>query len=368
MENKELNERKKNILKLIVTEYIETIDPISSQTIIDKYGLDVSSATIRNDMAELEKLGYIEKTHYSSGRMPSNKGYEFYVNNLMCEGCLREDEIKYINDKLNDQIEELEELSKITTNTISEITHYTAISVNPDIKKQIIEEIKFVLIGTNTLMAIILTTDGLIKETIIKLSERILEEQVNILTAFFNNKLKGKSISEIHLPLEKYIIEEINLKASVIRPIAKELAKIINQKKEIYCKGYNKILDNPEFEKNNLAKKFYKILDEEDEIEKILSNSSEEDFKVYIGNAKDGLEDLSIVTFKNTVRGRDYGTIGIIGPTRMDYSKVISVLKYINKKLNMGRKVQEIGFPIKLLPTGFKLLKEPKDSERRENE
>ena len=314
-------------------------------------------------MMALEKMGYLEKTHLSSGRVPSNKGYEFYINNLLDDKNLSIDEIKYINSKLKDNIFEIEELTKIATNTISEVTHYTAISIAPNMSDQIIQEIKFMLLGNRMLMAVILTEDGMVKETIIKFNDDISQEQVDTLTVFFNNKLKGRPLSLINVPLEKYIINEMNVKANVIKPIAKKLTQFINSSDELYYKGADRLLDNPEFRSNELAKKFYGILDNGETIVNLLSGNVDssfetDDFKIYIGNSENGLKDLSIIAFKNEVNGKDMGTIGIIGPTRMNYSKVISALKYINKKLNEGEKIENIKIPLMLGNGNIRFLEE----------
>ena len=181
----ELDNRKKRILQAIVNEYVNTIEPVSSNSIIKKYNLECSSATVRNEMAELEKKGLLEKTHTSSGRVPSNKGYRFYVDELLNDNDLDVNEIKYINSKLQNKVDEMEELTKIATNTISEITHYTTIAIEPSALKQKIEEIKFVLLGNRMLMAIILTETGTIKETIIKFDKDINQEQVDTLSLMF---------------------------------------------------------------------------------------------------------------------------------------------------------------------------------------
>jgi heat-inducible transcription repressor hrcA len=330
----ELDDRKKRILQAIVNEYIDTIEPVSSGSLIGKYGLDCSSATVRNDMAELEKEGFLEKTHTSSGRVPSTKGYQFYVDKLLNEKDLSLNEIKYINSRLKSRIDEMEELTKIATNTISEVTHYTTVSIEPNAAKQRIQEIKFVLLGSRMLMAVILTETGTIKETIIKFNKDINQEQVDTLNIIFNNKLKGEYLSEINMPMEQYIMNEMAYRVDVIKPIVDQISKLINDESKVYLKGANQVLDNPEFRSNDLAKRFFGLLDRRDFISEILDNDS--DFNVYIGNEENGLKDFSIVTFRNKVAGKDLGTIGIIGPTRMDYSKVISVLKYINKELNKG--------------------------------
>ena len=328
----ELDNRKKRILQAIVNEYIDTVEPVSSGSLIGKYGLDCSSATVRNDMAELEKEGFLEKTHTSSGRIPSTKGYRFYVDKLLSEKNLSLNEIKYINSKLESKANEMEELTKIATNTISEVTHYTTVSIEPNAGKQRIQEIKFVLIGSRMLMAIILTEMGTIKETIIKFDRDINQEQVDTLNTIFNNKLKGQYLSLINMPLEQYIMNEMSYRVDVIKPIINQIKKLINVESRMYLKGADRALDNPELKTGNLAKSFLGLLDRRDFIEELLG--SDEDFNVYIGNEENGLKDLSIVTFRNIVAGKDLGTIGIIGPTRMDYSKVISVLKYVNKELN----------------------------------
>lgn len=331
----ELNDRKKRILQAIVNEYIDTIEPVSSSSLIQKYGLDCSSATVRNDMAELEKIGYLEKTHTSSGRVPSNKGYRFYVDKLLNDKNLNINEIKYINSKLENKVSQMEELTKIATNTISEVTHYTTVAIGPNASRQKIEEIKFVLLGSRMLMAVILTETGTIKESIIKFEKDITAEQVDTLNIIFNNKLKGKLLSSIDMPIEQYIMSEMNYRIDVIKPIVDQISKVINDETRIYLNGANKAFDNPEFESSEFARNFMNLLDRKEFILDLLENS--EDFNVYIGNEVNGLKDFSIVTFKNKVAGKDLGTIGIIGPTRMDYSKVISVMKYINKELNKGK-------------------------------
>lgn len=328
----ELDNRKKRILQAIVNEYVDTIEPVSSNSLIKKYGLTCSSATVRNDMAELEKEGYLEKTHTSSGRIPSNKGYRFYVDKLLNDNDLNINEIRYINSKLQNKVDEMEELTKIATNTISEVTHYTAISVEPNTLKQRISEIKFVLLGSNLMMAVILTEEGTIKETIIKFDKEITEDQVNTLNVIFNNKLKGKLLSTINVPMKEYIMKEMNYRIDVIRPIIDQINKVINDDARIYLKGANETLENPEFKSYETTKKFLKLLDEKNLITELVDNDDE--FNIYIGNEVDGLNDFSLITFKNKVKGKDFGTIGIIGPTRMDYSKVVSVLKYIKNILN----------------------------------
>ena len=330
-----LDERKKRVLQAIVEEYIKTAEPVSSNAIMNLEGLECSSATIRNEMAELEKLGYIEKTHISSGRVPSEKGYRYYVDELLEDDKITVDEIEYISNKLETKVNELEDLTQIASSTISEITHYTTVTIGPNSDVQLIENIKFVLLSPRMMMAVILTDNGLVKETIIKFDEDITENQVNTLSYMFNNKLKGQPITKIDKPLEKYLVDEMKYSVNLIKPIIVQMKKVVEEER-VHLEGAKQLFDLPEFNSLEVAKNFVNILDEKELMADMLNNGYAKDINVYIGeeNEKEELKDFSIVTFKHRIGNKDLGTIGIIGPKRMDYSKVISVMKYINKKLN----------------------------------
>ena len=331
---KVLDDRKKRILQAIVDEYIATAEPVSSGAITQNYDLDFSSATIRNEMAELEKRGYLDKPHTSSGRVPSAKGYRFYVDELLKDDNISVEEIKYIQSKLNQKVNEIEELTKVATTTLSEITHYTSVAVGPKTKLQLIEEIKFVLLGSRMLMAVIVTDRGLVKETIIKFEKDITESQVETINNLFRNKLTGKPLDRIDKPMEEYLMAELNYSIDVIKPIIEQINKIVEEE-QIYLEGTNKAFELPEFKSLNVAKNFINLLDTKEVMVDILNSGFAKDINVYIGDETDNeeLRDFSIVTFKHKVGGKDLGTIGIIGPKRMDYSKVISVMKYLSKKL-----------------------------------
>ena len=334
-----LDDRKKQILQAIVEEYINTAEPVSSGTLVDKYDLNCSSATVRNEMADLEKGGYLDKVHTSSGRIPSAKGYRLYVNELVKEDNISLEEIKYISEKLETKVNEMEDLTKLTANTISEITHYTAVTIGPKANEQIIQEIKFVLLGNRMILAIIMTDSGMVKETIIKFDEDVNDKQVETLNYFFNNKLKGHPIETIDRPLEEYLVEEMSGLIKVVKPVVEQIKKILFEENNYYLKGAGKELDLPEFKSLQVAKNFMNILDEKELMMEMLNSGLAEDIQIYIGeeNEKEELKDFSVVAFKHKVGNKDLGTIGIIGPKRMDYSKVISVMKYISKKLNENK-------------------------------
>lgn len=330
----ELDKRKKKILQAIIEEYIETAEPVSSGNLVKE--LDCSSATIRNEMAELEQIGFIEKPHTSAGRIPSQKGYRYYVDELIRDDKLSRKEMEFIKERLETKINALEDLTRIATTTLSEITHYTTITIGPDVNNHTIIDIKFVLLGSRVLMAVILTDSGIIRESIIKFDEDITDVQVQDLTSIFKKKLIGKALEKLNTPLEDFIIEEMRTGINIIKKVLEEINKIIEDSQKIYLQGANKVVDMPEFKKVDIAKEFLNVLDAKDLVADVLNTGIAQDINVYIGEEteKEELKNFSIVTFNHLLEDKDIGTIGIIGPTRMDYSKVISVMKYISKKLN----------------------------------
>lgn len=277
------------------------------------------------------------KNHtHQLGRIPSVKGYRFYVDELLNDDNISLDEIQYIKTQLETKVNEIEDLTKITTNTLSEITHYTTVAIGPDSSDNVITDVKFVLLGSRLLMAVILTDNGQIKETVIKYDEDITQSQIEGLNNIFNNRLRGKPLEKIDKPMEEYIISAMSDQANVIKPIINQLNRVIGEINQVYLEGANKVFDFPEFKKVETARNFLSILDTKEEMLELLNSGLAEDINVYIGdeNEKEELKDLSVITFKHKVFGKNMGTIGIIGPKRMDYSKVISIMKYINKKLN----------------------------------
>lgn len=334
-----LDKRKRKILQAIVEEYIDTSEPVSSGSLVKNSEIDCSSATIRNEMAELERIGFLEQPHTSAGRIPSEKGYRYYVDELIREDAISRKEMEMIKNMLETKVNNLEELTKIATTTLSEITHYTTVVLEPNMSNHTIIDIKFMLLGTRILMVVILTDSGIIRESVIKFDEDLTSEQVNDLTYIFKNKLVGKPIEKIDGPIEDYILSEIKTGIEIIEKVIDELNKLLDTSKT-YIEGANKVVDMPEFKRNDITKDFLNALTAKDIIADVMNSGIAQDINVFIGSEseKEELKNFSIVTFNHLLDGKDIGTIGIIGPTRMDYSKVISVMKYISKKINDGYK------------------------------
>ena len=276
-----LDNRKKKVLQAIIEEYIDTAEPVSSGNLVNQ--LDCSSATIRNEMAELEKIGFLEKPHTSAGRIPSQKGYRFYVDELLREDSLSKKEMEIIKERLETKVNDLEDLAKIATTTLSEITHYTTITIEPDVNSHIITDIKFVLLGNRMMMAVILTDSGIIRESIIKFDEDIEQEQIDDLSFIFKNKLVGKPLEKVNVPLEEFIAEEMKTGINIIKKIIEEINKILEESQKVYLEGVNKVVDMPEFRKSDIAKEFLNALDAKDLVVDVLNTGIAQDINVYIG-------------------------------------------------------------------------------------
>ena len=256
---------------------------------------------------------------------------------MLREDSLSRAEIAYIKEKLEQKVNDLEELTKIATTTLSEVTHYTTVAIGPQVEKHSIVDIKFMLLGARVLMAVILTDSGIIRESIIKFDEDITAEQVEDLSVIFKQKLVGKSLDEINVPIEEFITEEMKSGIEIIKRIIKEINKLLKEAvNQVYLEGTNKVVDMPEFQNTDIAKEFLNVLNSKEVVSDVMNSEIEQDINVYIGaeSEKEELKNFSLITFNHLIEGKDIGTIGIIGPTRMDYSKVITVMKYISKKLN----------------------------------
>ena len=267
----ELDNRKEKILKSLIDEYIETADPVSSAGLISKYPLNISSATVRNEMLELEKMGYLEKPYSSSGRVPSKMGYRYYVDKLILDEKLSSSDLKLIKKNLGQKVINLEELTKITTATISEITHYTSIAITSKDIKEVITSVEFIRIGLDTIMVLIITDKGRVKETIIKFDKELSDDVLTDLRKLFSKKIIGKPLEVIPKSLEEYIKEEVKIGIEIISKIIEEINKVILQNM-IYIEGATESFKLPELSDDEVKHEYLNILNNIDEIDKYLED------------------------------------------------------------------------------------------------
>ena len=327
-----LDERKKRILEAVIEEYNATAEPVGSTKIANDYKLGFSPATIRNEMANLEELGYLEQPHVSAGRIPSSQGYRFYVDSIMQEKKLTPTEKQIIDQMLKEDITKFETLIKEASNIIARLTNYASIAIGPAMDSCQVEEIKLVKIGQDRLMIVILADNGIIKESIIKYTGQIPEENIEIFNNYLNYKLKGMNFNDIYENINEYVENELHNISNNIVPLVVELNNLlVNNNADIYMDGAKNLLNLPELKKEETLKNFLNIIETQDALKEMLKNSYDGNINVYIGqeNAFDDLKDFTIITYKQKINDRELGTIGLIGPKRMDYKKVIPVIKYV---------------------------------------
>lgn len=336
----ELTERKLNILKAIVKDYIETAEAVGSRTLSKKYNLGVSAATIRNDMADLEELGYLIQPHTSSGRVPSEKGYKLYVDSLMNGSELNDIEKHLIEETIHSNMNYMKDMIHETSKLISKLTNYTTIAVTKNVSNQSnIKHIQLVGLGEKSIVLIVVTDKGDIKNTNLITNMSIDQAKLNLISDNLTNKLIGKSIIEIDEDFLNYIKYEISESSIFIDELVGALNFHMDENEtSMSLSGATNIFNYPEFSDILRAKTFLNMLEEKENISSMLKSKGiqKENLNIIIGsdNECEVAKDCSIITATYNIDKDVVGKISLIGPTRMDYAKVYSILNYMGLLLN----------------------------------
>lgn len=330
-----LNHRKKQILQAIVDDYISTGEPIGSTTICKKYNLGVSPATIRNEMADLEKDGYITNVHAFSGRIPSVKGYRLYVDDLLPKRKMLEEDIAYINHGYENDFSSLDDIFKKTANIISHLTKNISIVLAPKTITNGFSYIKIIPHNDSKFILIALTDMGSLENAIIEIDnrdEKIVEEICIFLNSYLHHKEYDKEA------IENYSKQFSNLNKKILEGILNSLDTILTkvQKEELYLGGRTHLIEHPEFRNLDKVKNVLQLLEEENFLYNILKNNSKQNLKVLIGeeNKEKAMIDCSMILASYNINKNTKATLAVLGPTRMNYGKTISLLNFINHKLD----------------------------------
>ncbi len=334
----ELNERKRTILKSIIDDYIQSAQPVGSRTIARKHELGLGSATIRNEMADLEELGYITQPHTSAGRIPSDKGYRFYVENLMQIHSLAKGEMVIIRNAMDEKIEEINQLIRRASNIISNITGYTAVVMSPQLSKTVIKSVQLLNINERRTLVVVVAGGGIVHNRLINHEKTIGNIHLARLNQAFNIIISGKTIDQISMPMIRDLQKDMNIPSEVVMPIFEAIEDCVRkiETADVYLDGITNILNYPEFNDLIKAREVLDLLKEKDIISQLALETSKKqlDFRIGSENEINEMKDLSIITTIYGREGKDMGTIGVIGPTRMTYGKVVSSIKYIGELLN----------------------------------
>ena len=332
-----LDERKFMILKAIIDDYIMTAMPVGSRTISRKSGVGYSPATIRNEMSDLEELGYLAQPHTSAGRIPSNKAYRLYVDHLIHVGGISDEEKTRIDGFMQSRTQQVEEMIRAAANVLSDATQYTSVIVAPQIQTLRIKRVQLVPITDTTALMIVVTSAGIVKDAVIRVPEGISSEHLYRISEMLTSQLADHTLSEVRrifAQLFRDLSTHRRLLGGVMQAMEDELLE--SAPEDIAVGGVTKMLDYPDYNDVEKAKNFLSIFESRDRLAGLLKRSGGMEVTIRIGqeNEIEELKDCSLVTATYRVGNHGTGTLGIIGPTRMNYGRVLTVMDYMGRVIS----------------------------------
>ncbi|MGI6153128.1 MAG: heat-inducible transcriptional repressor HrcA [Christensenellaceae bacterium] len=331
----ELSDRKLKILQAIIDDYIDAGVPVGSRTLSKKDGLTYSSATIRNEMADLEELGYLEKPHTSAGRTPSDAAYRLYVDRLLRVDRLSREETAFISKYFDTRMNEIHEVLDNAAKALSDSTNHIALITEPNLQEVTIVRVQLVKITENKAMLIFVTDNGIVRDTVINVSQELTPDHMERLSNMLTEMVRNVSIASvsdvIHEMSSGVLQEQKGLMDQIMTAIDAS-----RDKKNMIMEGAQKIFNYPEYKDIDKARHFLQLLETKDMLFTMLSNTEDFECTIKIGseNNNEDFREMSVVTATYKLGGKNIGSYGVIGPTRMDYSRVVSVLKYIGMSIN----------------------------------
>lgn len=342
----ELDERKLKILKAIISNYLETGEPVGSRTISKYTDLNLSSATIRNEMADLEELGLIMQPHTSAGRIPTDKGYRLYVDRMMTE---KDTEMEEMKTQLLDRVDKMESLLKQVAKVLAYNTNYATLVTAPQYQNSKLKFIQLSQVDERELLAVIVVDGNVIKNKLMQVERLFGNDELLKLNVLLNTFLQGASLQDINLEMIHTIKNQAGEFADIMENIFQGIAEAIHEadEVEIYTSGATNMLKYPELGNVEQTTKLLEALEERQGLDELIDESMNSDnatgIQVYIGEEApvSNMKDCSIVTATYELEGGGKGTIGIIGPKRMDYEKVVSTLKNLTGELDTIFKKKE---------------------------
>ena len=334
-----LGDRKLKILHAIIQTYLETGEPVGSRTISKYTDLNLSSATIRNEMADLEEMGYIIQPHTSAGRIPSDKGYRLYVDMLMQE---KEQELSEMQEQMLQKVDKMEQLLKQAARVLANSTNYATMVSTPMVNANKLKFIQLSMVDAEQVIAVIVLDGNVIKNKIINIAEPISNENLLKLNMLLNTTLTGMPIEEINLGLIARLKEQAGIHSEVVGNVLDAVADAIqvDEDMQIYTSGATNIFKYPELSDKQSAQEIISAFEEKQQLTELVTQTlSQEDntgIQVYIGNETpvQTMKDCSVVTATYELGKGMHGTIGIIGPKRMDYANVVDSLKALKVQLD----------------------------------
>lgn len=332
-----LDDRKFLILQAIIDDYIMTAVPVGSRTISRKSGMSVSPATIRNEMSDLEELGYLDQPHTSAGRVPSAKAYRLYVDSLLTTQTLSKEDAERIQNHLKLRNRQMEQVIRRAAQTLSELTHYTSLVVAPQLQTMRIVRVQLVQVTETTALMIVVTNAGLVKDSVIRIPDGLTPDLLYQISQLLTSQLEGLTLDGVRqrfAEIFKDMKKNRKLFANILDALENRLAE--SEDDSVVVGGSVNLLSYPEYSDVEKARTFLAVLESKEKLYPMLKSAGTMEFGIRIGPENDLPEfaDCSLVTATYRIGDDQKGTMGIIGPTRMNYSRVISVLEFMGKALS----------------------------------
>ncbi|MCZ0704011.1 heat-inducible transcriptional repressor [Natronobacillus azotifigens] len=331
-----LSNRQLLILQVIIDEFIQTAQPIGSRAISKKQEVTYSPATIRNEMADLEEMGYIEKTHSSSGRVPSEKGYRFYVDHLLLPFHLSSADKKIISNVFNEDLVEFEHVVQNSAKVLSDLTNYTSIILGPKVFETTLKQLQIIHLSSNTAVAILVTNTGHVEHRSFTIPAEIRASDLEKLINILNEKLSDVPIIQLQERLQKELASILDKYVSDVDTAIQYLkgALFEQQPANLYIGGITNIMLQPEFNDITKVHSLYSVMEKEDVIANVL-RSYQDGIHVAIGqeNKVHEMQECSLITATYSLAGEQVGTVALLGPKRMEYSRVISLLNLLSTQM-----------------------------------
>lgn len=331
-----LTDRQLLILQVVIEDFIQSAQPVGSRSLSKKEDIPFSSATIRNEMSDLEEMGFIEKTHTSSGRVPSDKGYRYYVDHLVSPQVLKQNELRMLRSVYAERIYELEKVVQKSARILSELTNYTAIVLGPKVKDHKLKKIEIVPLNIETAIAIIITDTGHVENKLISLPSSIDMNEIEMMVNILNDRLTGVPIVDLKNKINKEVTLLLKQHIHNYEAFISTLTDSFTTKEhaKLFFGGKTNMLRQPEFHDVEKVHSLLSMIEQEQGLYDLIKQNST-GITVTIGreNQNSALEDCSLITATYSVGSDQIGTLAILGPTRMEYSRVISMLSIFSEDL-----------------------------------
>ncbi|HNX29206.1 MAG TPA: heat-inducible transcriptional repressor HrcA [Syntrophomonadaceae bacterium] len=339
-----LDERKRKILESIVKDYVETAEPVGSRAVVKKYALNISSATVRNEMADLEDMGYLEQPHTSSGRIPSETGFRYYVDYIMEKQKLSDTEIDLLNQLIDDNADELNEFIGRIGYFLSQVTNYASFVVVPSVKFKEFRSIQLVPLEKEKALILLVTDTGMIIHRKIDVPGSVEQEDLEQIGRIFNQVLKNKKINGINRSDLQYLRESLKQKRRIVDRALQEIDYLLknNSDERLLVSGTLNILNEPEFKDLDKLRRILTLLEASDGFKDLIPSNMSEEVDITIGheNKTDDIKDLSLVYAGYKSFGEP-GTIGLIGPVRMEYWKAAGTVEAVRSAIEKALKLKK---------------------------